>query len=90
MSEISEADLVAVQARSSGTSVTWLRGVAIGDGVDAGPGDQLMALGQEGGDDLPACVIGIGHEEDLLVPGPDQGEEETDHLVEERALVAVG
>jgi len=64
-----------------------LRG-KVGDGVDTDPRDQVVALTEEGLDDLPGCVVGIGDQ--IEWDGDQERLEELDDLVEEGPLVSIG
>ena len=60
----------------------------VGDGVGLHPGDQVIVVFEQAGDDLARGIVGVGDEIAGLRDGDDA--EEDEHLVEQGAGVAVG
>ena len=60
----------------------------VGDGVGLHPGDQVVVLFEQAGDNLARGIVGVGDERAGLCDGDDA--EQREHLVEQGAAVAVG
>ena len=60
----------------------------IGDGVGLHPGEQVVVLLEQAGDDLVGGIVGVGDEVEGLFDGGDA--EECEHFVEQGAAVAIG
>ena len=60
----------------------------VGDGIGLHPGDQMVVLPEQAGDDLVCGIVGVGDEVAGFGDGDDA--EESEHLVEQGSPVAVG
>ena len=87
---ILQPQLGPVHAGPTATSMARPRRRAVGDGVAADSGHEVVPLVEQRSGDLAAGVVGVGDEHHGGVEPPGHGSEESDQLVEQATSIAVG
>jgi hypothetical protein len=85
-----EADLSAVAPGAPSAAPAGDRGGPVGHGVAAHPGDEVMALREQGQDHLGARVEGVGHQDHARSELAGDVEEQLHQAVEQRAAQLAG
>ena len=83
-----QLDLAAIDLGPASLARAALLVEGVGDGVGLHPGDQVIVLFEQAGDDLACGIVSVGDEVAGLCDSDDA--EEGEHLVEQGAAVAIG
>ncbi len=83
-----ELDLAAIDPGPAPLARAALLMGGVGDGVGLHPGEQVVVLFEQAGDDLARGIVGVGDEIAGFCDGDDA--EQGEHLVEQGTAVAIG
>ena len=88
MQQRADLDLPAIDPGATTLARAALLVAGVGDGIGLHAGEEMVVLGEQAGDDLVRGIVGVGDEVEGLFDGGDS--EESEHLVEQGAAVAIG
>ena len=83
-----DLDLPAIDPGAATFARSALLMAGVGHGIGLHAGEEMVVLGEQAGDDLVGGIVGVGDEVEWLFDGGDA--EESKHLVEQSAAVAIG